>query len=106
MTHPVIALRKLSSIQKIHGFKKHSQKIDRFHETHTNSATAGSDFLRTESEFNVRLCFVDFDGTVAMDLLKSNPSDYKKVDNEFVEKVAPRVVEGIRRLKRFVQNYS
>ena len=54
----------------------------------------------------MRLCFVDFDGTVAMDLLKSNPSDYKKVDDEFVEKVAPRVVEGIRRLKRFVQNYS
>ena len=59
--------------------------------------------MRTESEFNVRLCFVDFDGTVAMDLLKSNP---KKLDDEFVEKAAPMVVEGIKRLKRFAQNYS
>ena len=67
----------------------------------------GSDFLRSETEFNVRLCFVDFDGKVAMDLLKNFANlDNKSTANMFVERAAPRVVEGIKRLKAFVQTYS
>jgi len=67
----------------------------------------GSDFLRSESEFNVRLCFVDFDGKIALDLLQSDPlvNDFELTD-EFVKKAAPRVVEGIERLKKFAMNYA
>ena len=67
----------------------------------------GSDFLRSETEFNVRLCYVDFDGKVAMDLLKNYANlDNKSTANIFVKRAAPRVVEGIKRLKAFVQSYS
>ena len=67
----------------------------------------GSDFLRSETEFNVRLCFVDFDGKVAMDLLKNYANlDNKSTANIFVKRAAPRVVEGIKRLKAFVQSYT
>ena len=64
----------------------------------------GSDFLRSETEF---MCFVDFDGKVAIDLLKNYANlDNKSTANIFVKRAAPRVVEGIKRLKAFVQTYS
>ena len=67
----------------------------------------GSDFLRSENEFNVRMCFVDFDGKFAMDLLKNYANlDNASTANIFVKRAAPRVVEGIKRLKAFVQTYS
>ena len=62
----------------------------------------GSDFLRSENEFNVRLCFVDFEGEKALDLLK----DGTQLNDSFVEKAAPRVVEAIQRLKNFARKYS
>ena len=67
----------------------------------------GSDFLRSENEFNVRMCFVDFDGKFAMDLLKNYANlDNASTANIFVKRAAPRVVKGIKRLKTFVQTYS
>ncbi len=60
--------------------------------------------MRAEAELNVRLCYVDFDGKFAMELLGKNPC--KTLGDEFVQKAAPRVVEGIKRLKEFAQNYS
>jgi len=67
----------------------------------------GSDFLRTESELNVRLCFVDFDGQIILDWLQSDYSMNEfELNDEFVQKAAPRVVEGIKRLKKFALEYS
>ena len=60
--------------------------------------------MRAETEFNVRLCYVDFDGKLAMELLKKDSS--KTLGDEFVQKAAPRVAEGIKRLKEFTQKYS
>ena len=66
-----------------------------------------SDFLRSESDFNCRLCFVDFDGKIAMDLLRNYVClDNKATADIFVKKAAPRVVEGIKRLKQFVKSYT
>jgi len=67
----------------------------------------GSDFLMPESDFSVRLCFIDFDGKIAMDLLQSAACvNELELGDEFVEEVAPRVVEGIKRLKEFALNYT
>ena len=44
---------------------------------------------------------MDFDGKAAMSALKSEPVIIDDND-DFVKRVAPRVVEGITRLKAFV----
>lgn len=63
------------------------------------SLLPGSAFLRDPQELTVRLCYVDFDGQKAMECLDV-------VDMDFVAQCAPRVVEGISRLKQFVVRYS
>ena len=62
----------------------------------------GSDFLQPENEFTVRFCFVDFDGKKAMALL----NDFKEFNDDFVNAAAPRIVEGVLRLKQFVNKYK
>ena len=79
------------------------------HGNSTNSQTKiqlqllpGSDFLRPENEFTVRFCFVDFNGQKAMELL----NDFKEPNETYIEAAAPRLVEGIKRLKAFVSKYQ
>ena len=62
----------------------------------------GSDFLREDEELTVRLCFVDFDGLFAMQMI----GNYGVLDEHFVQRAAPKVVEGIQRLKSFVQKHT
>ena len=47
---------------------------------------------------------MDFDGEFAMKILREDPNSI--FDQSFVEKIAPRVVEGINRLQKFVQVHS
>ena len=76
----------------------------------------GSAFLRPSEEFTVRLCYVDFDGAKAVEIYRKQstnghpggtgsafPNDN---DNDLVEAMAPRVVEGIKRLKAFAKKYQ
>lgn len=58
--------------------------------------------MRDAQELNVRLCYVDFDGGHAMNLLQNG----YEINDDFVKKAAPRVSEGINRLKAFVAAYS
>ena len=62
----------------------------------------GSDFLRPPDEFTVRFCFIDFDGQKAMDLL----NNFNDINDEYIKAAAPRIVEGINRLKTFVLKYK
>ena len=48
----------------------------------------------------VRLSFTDFDGKDFMD----NFSEKKKIENSLVEKFAPKIVEGTKRLKAWVES--
>ena len=50
----------------------------------------------------MRLCFVDFDGLFAMQMV----GNYGVLDEHFVQRAAPKVVEGIQRLKSFVIKHS
>lgn len=69
---------------------------------HQVALLPGSDFLREDEELTVRLCFVDFDGLFAMQMV----GNYGVLDEHFVQRAAPKVVEGIQRLKSFVQKHT
>ena len=73
----------------------------------------GEAFLRPAEEFSTRFCFVDFDGTKALEVLEeimaeSGVADANKVDLDvdFLRKVAPNMVEALARIRRFVTKYS
>jgi len=54
----------------------------------------GSDFGFKENRMLARLSYTDFDG----DLLLKNINGGKKLDNDFIEKYAPNIVEGTNKL--------
>ena len=60
----------------------------------------GSDFGFSKNRMIVRLSFTDFDGKEFMDSLDKN----KILDNSFVDKYAPKIVEGTKRLKAWVES--
>ena len=61
----------------------------------------GSAFLRPEEELTTRFCYVDFDGTKAMEVLMDKG---ELINNEkFVQDNAPKIVQGIQNLKAFVK---
>jgi len=59
----------------------------------------GSAFGRPDEELSLRLAFVDFDGTAALNAL----SDGETLDETFLRRHAPRVVDGIEAMARWAQ---
>ena len=60
----------------------------------------GSDFGFPTNKLITRLSFTDFDGKKFMD----NLSNQNKLDNKLVQKFAPKIVEGTKRLKAWVES--
>ncbi len=60
----------------------------------------GSDFGFPKEKLVARLSFTDFDGKDFMD----NFSEKTKIENNLVEKFAPKIVEGTKRLKAWVES--
>ena len=60
----------------------------------------GSDFGFSKDRLIARLSFIDFDGENFMD----NLSKEKKLDYSLINKFAPKVVEGTKRLKAWVES--
>ena len=60
----------------------------------------GSDFGFSKDRLIARLSFTDFDGKNFMD----NLSKQKKLDFNFINKFAPKIVEGTKRLKAWVES--
>ena len=60
----------------------------------------GSDFGFSKEKLIARLSFTDFDGKDFMD----NFSEKTKIDNGLIEKFAPKIVEGTKRLKAWVES--
>ena len=60
----------------------------------------GSDFGFSKNRMITRLSFTDFDGNEFME----NLSEIKNLDNSLVDKFAPKIVEGIKRLKAWVES--
>ena len=60
----------------------------------------GSDFGFSKDKLIARLSFTDFDGKEFM----NNLSEQTKLDNSLVDKFAPQIVEGTKRLKAWVES--
>ena len=60
----------------------------------------GSDFGFDEKKMITRLSFTDFDGKAFMDKVDSNID----INEEIIHKLAPRVVEGVKRLKSWADS--
>ena len=60
----------------------------------------GSDFGFSKNKLIARLSFTDFDGKEFMD----NLSEKQNLDNSLVEKFAPKIAEGTKRLKAWVES--
>ena len=60
----------------------------------------GSDFGFSKDRLITRLSFTDFDGKEFMNKL----SEEKKIDNNLVDQFAPKIVEGTKRLKAWVES--
>jgi len=60
----------------------------------------GSDFGFSKDKLIARLSFTDFDGKEFMD----NLSEKQNLDDSLVEKFAPKIVEGTKRLKAWVES--
>ena len=60
----------------------------------------GSDFGFNETKMLARLSFTDFDGQKFMNKIKVN----QKIDNDHIANFAPRVVEGVNRLKKWSES--
>jgi len=60
----------------------------------------GSDFGFAEDKFITRLSFTDFDGQEFM----NNLPEIQKLDNNLVNKFAPKIAEGTKRLKAWVES--
>ena len=60
----------------------------------------GSDFGFPKEKLVVRLSFTDFDGKDFMD----NFSEKTEIENNLVENFAPKIVEGTKRLKAWVES--
>ena len=60
----------------------------------------GSDFGFSKERMIVRLSFTDFNGQEFMDYIKKN----NKLDTSLISKFAPKIAEGINRLKAWVES--
>ena len=60
----------------------------------------GSDFGFSKNKLIARLSFTDFNGKKFMDVV----SEQTKLDNKLVQKFAPKIVEGTKRLKDWVES--
>jgi len=60
----------------------------------------GSDFGFEKTKMLARLSFTDFDGQNFMNQIK----DTKKIDNELILKLSPKIVEGVDKLKKWSES--
>ena len=60
----------------------------------------GLDFGFDEKRMLARLSFTDFNGQEFM----NNTKDEKKIDNDLILKFAPKIVEGVNKLKKWSES--
>ena len=60
----------------------------------------GSDFGFEKNRMLVRLSFTDFDGQKFMNKVQNN----QKIDNDLINKYAPKIVEGIDNLRKWSES--
>ncbi|MCG8328309.1 MAG: aminotransferase class I/II-fold pyridoxal phosphate-dependent enzyme [Chitinophagales bacterium] len=61
------------------------------------------DFGRPSDELTARLSYVDFDGEAALELAKNEYAD-KALDQAFLERCCPRMIEAANRMEEWIKN--
>lgn len=86
---------------KLHarGITTSSELCERLLEETGVATLPGSSFGRPDSELSLRLAFVDFDGELALRAL----SDGETLDEAFLNRHCPRVMEGIRAMAQWAR---
>ena len=60
----------------------------------------GNDFGFDETQMLARLSFTDFDGQKFMNNIKVN----QKIDNDYIVNFAPKIIEGVDKLKKWSES--
>ncbi len=60
----------------------------------------GSDFGFDQSRMLARLSFTDFDGQQFMNKIEDN----QKIDNDCIANLAPKIIEGVDKLKKWSES--
>tara|TARA_B110000438_G_C15792506_1_gene641367 strand:- start:8 stop:1234 length:1227 start_codon:yes stop_codon:yes gene_type:complete len=81
-------------------FSKSSEMCDNLLKETGIALLPGSDFGFDEKKMLTRLSFTDFDGQKFM----NNIINGKKIDNDLILKLAPKVVEGVNKLKKWSES--
>ena len=75
-------------------------KITEYKNSPIDQALEFSDFGFNSDKMLVRLSFTDFDGQEFMDKVSEN----QNIDDDIINKFAPKVVEGVNKLKNWSEN--
>ena len=81
-------------------FKSSSEMCDSILNDTGVALLPGSDFGFAQTQMLARLSFTDFDGQEFMSKIEDN----KKIDNDHIAKFAPKVVEGVDKLKKWSES--
>ena len=81
-------------------FKTSSEMCDSILEQTGVALLPGSDFGFEQKKMLARLSFTDFDGQEFMNKIDDN----QKIDNEHIVKFAPKIIEGVDKLKKWSES--
>ena len=81
-------------------YKTSAELCERILDTTGVAMLPASDFGFSPKKMLTRLCYIDFDGT---EFLKA-PINGKILDDKIIEKYAPNVVEGVKKLSNWAKN--
>ena len=81
-------------------FKSSSEMCDNILEETGVALLPGSDFGFDENKMLARLSFTDFDGQNFMNKIQNK----KKIDNNLIFELAPKIVEGVDKLKKWSES--
>ena len=81
-------------------FKTSSEMCDNILKETGVALLPGSDFGFKKNKMLARLSFTDFDGQNFM----SQTQNEQKIDNDLILKLAPKIVEGVNKLKKWSES--
>lgn len=70
---------------------------------HHIATVSGDAIMMPQDNFLARIAFVDYDGARALDMYQESTPKTREDRLQFVQNAAPRMVNGIEALRRFVE---
>ena len=70
---------------------------------HHIATVSGDAIMMPQDNFSARIAFVDYDGARALELYKASKPVTQEECSQFVRNAAPRMVNGVEALRRFVE---